>query len=595
MTGDRPALTYAEALARTVAADAGEGPELWVVSSATTTEFAAFLRAHAIGRGSDWTVRGQQYGPLLAQLDAPTDTGARMVVVVGVEDVFPELDYRGDTAWTPSSIEDLVGALDQRIAAFAATLVAATRSGVPGQDSRTVVVPPVVDPPALPIAAPAAQQLGRLCDSITTALVRAAADGSNCVRVMDAAAALTCLPRDAWRDDRLLTAAGSRQSPAAASLLARAVDQALCPPQPRKVIVTDLDDTLWAGTIGEDGATGVDSHPHGDAQHHRMWQRMLLLARAHGVLLAVCSRNEPSVLDVFDDPAERSRIGLLLDRGHLAAVSASWEPKSVQLRALADALGMATSTLVLVDDNPVELAEVTRALPDVWTLRFPPDGAGLHAFYRELAEAIRPADAGTDEDARRGELYGMRERAERARGASGSARDFLASLDMRLDIRHLDDSGSERARQLVNRANQFHLTGRRYDEAGWALLRSEPGTRIRTARLHDRFGDHGVCGVLVTDEDPDMVRIVELVLSCRVFNRTVESALLVAAYDPARSLTARLRATGRNDRVRAALLEHGFTADSADTAVLSLADVSLLRDRDRVIDVRPAQATEVGS
>jgi FkbH-like protein len=583
-------LSYAEAL-RALRAPFGERAAvtpLRLVSSATTSALATFLRAYAARRGQGWEIVVCDYGPLTVQLGALAVADTPLVVVVGVEDVFAELSYRADTEWTTASLTRALSASGERIQAAAAR----TRAALEPQHGRTVVVPPVADAPALPTShRHLAARMGRLSSLIGHALGDQF-EGTG-VHVLDVNAALEALPRQRWRDDTLLVDTGSPLSTEATSLLASAIDRVLaCAVGRRKVLVTDLDNTVWRGVLGEDGPAGVGSHPHGPQQVNRLWQRMLRLAAEEGMLLAVCSKNDPDVLEALADQQSRERAGLLLDWSEFAAISVNWQPKSVQIAALAARLGLPLDAFVLVDDDPVELAEVAAGAPEVLTLRFPADAAGLHDFALALQRVLVSDGAhGTEESRSRSRLYALRDQVETELSATGSTSEFLSELGMRASVEPVDQHTEPRARELLDRTNQFHLTGRRYDDQQWRRIRTDPELTGYIVRLTDRFGDHGICGLVLLRVTGDRTEMVEMAVSCRVFNRTLETAVLrwVADRFPL-PLSARWRSTGRNQRVRDLLGAHGFhpepTGDQEGEKLI-LTDSAALSDADCFVRTHP--------
>jgi FkbH-like protein len=542
-------LRYADALRLITAPSISPASALRLVSSSTTTELAALLRAYARVDGQDWSISGQDYGPLPQQLAQLPADGAATVVLVTVEDLLPELSYRGDHDWTDTRGLDDARAVTDRIAAGIELLA----DGMAQLRGPAVVVPPVVGPPALPVRSRAtATRLATLPVAIGQRLAQAFDP------VLDVDQALADLPQRRRSDDRLHLRAGSPFSVEAATRLAYAIDRILRPPSARKVLVTDLDGTLWPGVLADEGAEQVGSGQP-DSRVHRLWQRLLLAARAQGVLLAVCSKNDPGSFLAFEDAALRERAGLLLAPDMFSAVSTSWQPKSTQLLELSERLGVGLDSFVLVDDNPVETAEVAHELPEVEVLRFPADGRGLAAFCADLQRAfIQPAGVLTAEDRSRADLYRLRHQAEQARAQAPSVSAFLSSLDMVLTMTPAASSAALRVQQLLNRTNQFTLTGNRYTDAEWAALRGTDDTSVYAGQLTDAYGDHGICVALVVDRAGPVPRLVEFAVSCRVFNRGVETAVLRwLVRHSGGTVLADWLPTGRNDKVRAALIAHG--------------------------------------
>jgi FkbH-like protein len=296
------------------------------------------------------------------------------------------------------------------------------------------------------------------------------------------------------------------------------IDLAIAPvSQPRKVLVTDLDNVLWSGGIGEDGLEGIAFEQHGRGYPHFIYQGLLRRLRSEGTLLAAVSRNDPEIaLSPF-------RAGTMtLREEDFVAIVASYNAKSAQISELASRLNLGLDAFVFVDDNVVELTEVSLALPMVRCLTFPRNADGLVGFLSELASLFARREV-TAEDRERTELY--RRRLEGLAPSELSGADitsFLKDLSMTLTLHDRSQGDRTRAVQLINKTNQFNLNGRRVTDPEIAAVLAAGG-RLYTASLSDRSGNHGeILSCLV---GPDGV-ITALVMSCRVFQRRVEHGFL---------------------------------------------------------------------
>jgi FkbH-like protein len=285
--------------------------------------------------------------------------------------------------------------------------------------------------------------------------------------------------------------------------------------EPAKVLVTDLDNTLWRGVVAEDGLTGIAWGADGVGYRHFVYQTYLRRLRTEGVLLAAVSRNSREMALA---PLRGDR--MILGENDFVAVVASYHAKSAQIRELARHLNLDLGAIVFVDDNPVELEEVSLELPTVSTLRFPSHDDGLPELLTALAARLGRREL-TAEDRGRTELYRRRLETMVPQEIEGAnLRAFLRDLKMRLVLH--ERSGSDRARavQLINKTNQFNLNGRRVSDNEVARLLASGG-RLLTATLEDRTGSHGeILACLITGDRT----VISLVLSCRVFQRRVEHA-----------------------------------------------------------------------
>jgi FkbH-like protein len=299
--------------------------------------------------------------------------------------------------------------------------------------------------------------------------------------------------------------------------------------------------------VGDDGPEAVAAGPEGAGYPHFLLQTLLRRLRGEGVLLAAVSKNDD---DVARAPLRSGR--LLLQENDFVAILASWQPKSAQLRALADRLNLGLDAFVFLDDNPVELAEVAQELPQVACVRFVPEPRGLVAVLAELRARFARRVI-TAEDRERTALYQRRLEGMQAATASGSdLTQFLRELDMTLTIHDRSRGDRTRAVQLINKTNQFNLNGERLVDAEVERVLADGG-RLLTASLADRTGSHGEILACLMAADG---QVCSLVLSCRVFQRRVEFAFL--GWLAARGLTPRsfrYAPTDRNGPLRQFLAE----------------------------------------
>ncbi|MEV7524408.1 HAD-IIIC family phosphatase [Streptomyces sp. NPDC091371] len=280
----------------------------------------------------------------------------------------------------------------------------------------------------------------------------------------------------------------------------------------RRCIVVDLDNTLWGGVLGELGHTGVVLGEAGTGEYFRRFQDYLLALRR----LAVAGKNDSQLVD-----EAFSRVpGMCLRREDFAAVVADWRPKSQQIRQIAAHLRLGLSSVAFVDDNPAECAEVLAALPEVDVIALPPHPA---QYVRALTDrptlTAAPPNAA---DRRRAASYEALARAEAMRDPAATLEEFLDSLDMSATVAPATPDDLPRLSQLVQKTNQFTLTTRRYTPGQPADLSRDPGYRLLTLRLRDRFADHGLVGLLVLRLDDETAEIDSLLLSCRVIRRTAD-------------------------------------------------------------------------
>ena len=288
-------------------------------------------------------------------------------------------------------------------------------------------------------------------------------------------------------------------------------------PLPKKVLVTDLDNVVWSGGIAEEGLDGIAFEQHGRGYPHFIYQGLLRRLRGEGALLAAVSRNDAETAML---PFRAGRMPLREE--DFVAIVASYNAKSAQIAELASRLNLGLDSFVFVDDNPVELTEVSLALPAVRCVPFPHQADALAGFLSELSSLFGRREV-TAEDRDRTDLY--RRRLEGLTPSATSGADisrFLKDLDMTLTLQERSQGDRTRAVQLINKTNQFNLNGRRITEAEVDEVVGAGG-RLYTASLSDRSGSHGEILSCLVSVDGIMTAFA---MSCRVFQRRVEHAFL---------------------------------------------------------------------
>ncbi|MGA7590894.1 MAG: HAD-IIIC family phosphatase [Candidatus Sulfotelmatobacter sp.] len=287
-----------------------------------------------------------------------------------------------------------------------------------------------------------------------------------------------------------------------------------------KALVVDLDNTMWGGVIGEDGMTGIKVGPEYPGAAYQELQRAMLDLSSRGILLAICSKNN------IDDAMEalEKHPGMLLRPQHFSAIRINWNEKSQGLREMASELNIGVDSLAFLDDSPFEREQVRSALPEVIVIDLTEDPLRYAAALRECPAFERLTLS--VEDRQRTALYSTERERAQSEQSFQSKEDFYRFLEQEAVIAPLSPSSLSRIAQLTQKTNQFNLTTRRYTEQQISALAESSGWQVLSIRVRDRFGDHGLVGVTITNDQDEACEIDTFLLSCRVIGRTVETALL---------------------------------------------------------------------
>jgi FkbH-like protein len=319
------------------------------------------------------------------------------------------------------------------------------------------------------------------------------------------------------------------------------------PKQPKiKCVVWDLDNTVWRGTLAEDGAEALVVAPEIRAAIEELDRR--------GILQSVASKNDPEpALQVL------TKFGL---SDFFLFPQINWGAKSVSLRRIADSLDISLDTFAFVDDQAFERGEVGEALPEVMT--------ATEAEASNLLTQPRFAMPATAESGGRRQMYRTEERRQSTYRDSGvDYLSFLRNSGIELQIANLSELSAERAYELSQRTNQLNVSGARYSRTDIAaLLAPDSPEQGVTFSCHDKFGDYGIVGLCVFDKGSGRVRA--FMMSCRVQRRMVENAFfawLVAqlrARGTGPALEIDFKRTARNEASLRMLGDLGFALSPPD-------------------------------
>jgi FkbH-like protein len=297
----------------------------------------------------------------------------------------------------------------------------------------------------------------------------------------------------------------------------------------RRVLVLDLDNTMWGGVVGDDGIEGLalgSGSPLGEA--HSALQRMALSLKQRGVILCVSSKNDEAIaLDAFRNHPE-----MILKEDDIVAFRVNWDDKAANIKAIADTIDLGLDAFVFLDDNPAERKRVRDALPAVAVPELPEDPSDWLPVF-QAAGYFEQAGFSKEDQLRAGFYKANVLRAAQLERI-GDHDDYLRSLAMTLSITAFDNAGRKRIAQLIAKSNQFNLTTRRYSEADIAAMQGKPDIFTLQARLEDIFGDNGMISVVICREAGPRWEVDSWIMSCRVLGRRVEETILQYLVEQAR-------------------------------------------------------------
>lgn len=284
----------------------------------------------------------------------------------------------------------------------------------------------------------------------------------------------------------------------------------------KKAIVVDLDNTLWKGVIGEDGVEGIElgiETPEG--MMYSEFQEYLKNVRDRGILLNISSKNEAGAAELgFSHPSS------VLKMTDVTIVKCNWDRKSENVRNMSDQLNLNTDSFVFIDDNPAEQEEVKSNIPEITVLpaKEPSDMRKILDWsgYFEITNYSK-------EDLQRSDLYKENVLREKAL-QEGNYQDYLKKLKMKAEFAKVSSANVDRVTQLINKTNQFNLTGLRLVRAEVEQFAKDNISICGT--LVDKYGNNGLVSVILGEIWDNHTVVISLwIMSCRVFKRQMEYAM----------------------------------------------------------------------
>lgn len=281
----------------------------------------------------------------------------------------------------------------------------------------------------------------------------------------------------------------------------------------KKLLITDLDNTFWGGILGEVGWEAITCDETALGKGHWLYQHFLNQLASEGVILAIASKNNAET--VFECFSKRQ---IPCPLKNFAMTEIHWNPKSTSVTRILETLNLLPSSVVIIDDSPAELDEITQAIPDVTTLCFPSSLSEMPDFLKSLRGHFLRARPATGVESRLKSYQSAARIAVTRETNSDGYENYLKSLEMELTIERIRPEQKERVFELLNKTNQFNLTGQRYHLSEFEMILRN--AHVYAISLKDRLTDFGIIGAAIVNQNT----LEQFVLSCRVFSRHIEDA-----------------------------------------------------------------------
>ena len=514
---------------------------VWLICGFTPLHLSTFFKAHAHLRLAEQSVEvitgrfGDLAGNIERAIEQPVGETA---VVLEWTDFDPRLGLRGVGGWSVRALPDIEFEVKKRLAQFGSALDRLSQKSLIALSGPTLPLPPLAYTSA---AQETAFEL-RLRAMTESFLAEAAQNHS--IRILSQAALDVESPVGQRLDVGLELAAGFPYTLRHADAVADLLVQLLFPPQPKKGLITDLDDTLWHGLVGEDGVESVTWDLQHHAQHHGVYQQFLAALAERGILIGIASKNDPALA-----MQALERLDILIPPSALCPIELNWEPKSASVERILRAWNIGARDVVFVDDSPMERSEVQAAFPEITCLAFP-GAASIWGLLLQLRGLFGKPEILAEDWLRASSIRAnVRFQQEYSHPSS---RDFLSNVCGTISIDFSKNPKDRRALELVNKTTQFNLNGRRYTEGEWLTHLSSKNSFLATLSYEDKFGSLGKIAVATGSCDGDVIRVRTWVMSCRAFSRRIEHHMLESLFThfDASKIECEYKSTGRNGPFR---------------------------------------------
>lgn len=334
----------------------------------------------------------------------------------------------------------------------------------------------------------------------------------------------------------------------------------------KKAFNLDLDNTLWGGIIGDDGADNIEIGQETSlAQTYSEFQEYIKMHKDIGVLLTVNSKNdEENAISGFERPDS------ILKKDDFVSFNANWNPKSQNLSDTANDMTLLPESFVFVDDNPAERAIIEGEYPGTAV----PDIESVEHYIQVIDKSgfFEVTNISSD-DLKRNEMYQENAKRKKMQSSFVNYEDYLKSLEMKGEIQGFIPMYMSRIAQLTNKSNQFNLTTRRYSQSEIEEVASDSNHITLYGKLFDKFGDNGVVSIVIgriDGADNDELHMELWLMSCRVLKRDMEFAMMDELVEKARDsgikkLVGYYYPTAKNSMVKDFYATQGFNKVSEDS------------------------------
>ena len=321
-----------------------------------------------------------------------------------------------------------------------------------------------------------------------------------------------------------------------------------------RLLVLDLDNTLWGGVVGEDGIHSIKIGEDYPGNVFKAFQQKLKLLKERGIALAICSKND---INIVNEVFEKNK-NMILKKEDFVYIYANWDNKFENIKLISENIGLGLKNILFIDDNPVEREQVKQFLPDVNVLEISKDPVD---YVDDLLNCpLLEIHKFTESDKTRAKTYETKVKLDNLEKKYVNKEDFYKQLELEIIINNLSNDNKDRCIQLINKTNQFNATSLRLKETDLTQY------KIYVLGAKDKFNDYENMGVLITTEVDNIIEINNYLMSCRFLGKNLENEfikwlLIYAQKNNFKKVIGKIIETERNEPIRNIYKNNNFILD----------------------------------
>ncbi len=325
----------------------------------------------------------------------------------------------------------------------------------------------------------------------------------------------------------------------------------------KKALMLDLDNTLWGGVIGDDGIEGIEiGNETSMGQVYSEFQQYIKDHKDLGVILTINSKNDhENALKGLNHPQS------ILKEDDFIVIKANWQNKDINAQETISQLNIGDDSVVFVDDNPVERDLVTAQLSKI----IAPNISKVENYINIIDKSgyFEVSNLSND-DIQRNEMYKSNLNRVSLSKSFSDYNSYLISLEMTAEIKSFEKLYLQRITQLINKTNQFNLTTKRLNNNEVEAISCDNKYITLYGKLTDKFGDNGIVSIITAKKDDKKLHIDLWLMSCRIFKRNMEYAMIDALIKEAKkvgieTIYGYYCKTSKNNMVKTFYKDIGFT------------------------------------